>query len=220
MSSAPLTNQHFYDRISHMYDMIADANEHAAREQGERALDLEPGERALEVGFGTGNSLIHLARTVGNEGHVTGIDVSVGMRDVTATKLEEEGLQHRVNLLLGDARQLPCDDNSFDAALTTFTLELFPLEDIPVVLSEISRVLRPGGRIAVVSMALVQPGETDSLLEKTYKWMHRHFPHLVDCQPIDPARSLQMSDFEVESERRIEIWTMPVAIVLARKPMS
>ncbi|MEO8166149.1 MAG: hypothetical protein ABI619_12210, partial [Betaproteobacteria bacterium] len=51
--------------------------------------------------------------------------------------------------------------------------------------SMVRRVLKPGGRFGTVSMATTPPGQTDSLLERTYKWMHEHFPHIVDCQPID-----------------------------------
>jgi demethylmenaquinone methyltransferase/2-methoxy-6-polyprenyl-1,4-benzoquinol methylase len=102
----------------------------------------------------------------------------------------------------------------FDAAFTSFTLELFPLDDIPVVLAEIRRVLRDGGRLGVVSMATVKQGERASLLEKTYVWMHRHFPHIVDCQPIDVAQCLADAGFDVQDEIDMEIWTMPVRAVL------
>ena len=76
------TNRDFYDRISHVYDHIADANEHNAREIGEKMLAIQPGELVLEVGFGTGNSVVHFAKSVGPSGHVTGIDASPGMRAV------------------------------------------------------------------------------------------------------------------------------------------
>jgi demethylmenaquinone methyltransferase/2-methoxy-6-polyprenyl-1,4-benzoquinol methylase len=85
-------------------------------------------------------------------------------------------------------------------------------------LAEALRVLKSGGRLGVVSMALVRPGERDSALESVYKWMHRHFPHLVDCRPIDPAAEMKQGGFQIASEERMEIWTMPVAAVVGRKP--
>ena len=85
----PATNQSFYDRISHAYDLISDAGEHKARETGELALDIQAGEHVLEIGYGTGNSMIHLAEAVGDSGTVAGIDVSTGMQQV-ATKLNLE----------------------------------------------------------------------------------------------------------------------------------
>ena len=99
----------------------------------------------------------------------------------------------------------------------SFTLELFPLETIPQVLSEVRRVLRAGGRFATVSMATVGPGEHDSLLERTYKWMHRHFPHIVDCQPIDADRVVRDAGFTVAASARVSMWTMPVAVILAHR---
>ena len=54
-------------------------------------------------------------------------------------------------------------------------------------------------------------------MEKTYQWMHRHFPHIVDCRPIDAVALLQANEFAIEEERRMEIWTMPVAAILAIK---
>jgi len=209
------TNQSFYDRISHAYDAIANANEHAAREVGERLLDAKPGQKILELGFGTGNSLIELAQKVGPSGRVVGLDVSSGMREVTEKKVRQANLEDRVELLLGDAVKLDLPDNSFDAAFMSFTLELFSEEDIQQVLKELARVLSPGASFANVSMATVQPGERESMLEKTYQWMHRHFPHIVDCRPIDVRPLLESNGFRIAEETRLEIWSMPVSAILA-----
>lgn len=211
------TNQTFYDRISQAYDFIADSNEHQAREAGEQALKLQPGQQVLEIGFGTGNSIINLAEAVGPTGKVYGIDVSPGMLTVAEKKLSAKGLADRAELKVGDARELPYEDGLFDAAFSSFTLELFPLDEIPGVLAEIRRVLKDGGRIGVVSMATVKPDQHESLLEKTYVWMHRHFPHIVDCQPIDVVRFISDAGFEVQDEIDTEIWTMPVRAVIGRK---
>lgn len=210
-------NRSFYDRISHSYDFIADAGEHHARVQGETALDVQPGEKVLEIGFGTGNSLIHLAEKVGPTGKVCGIDVSSGMQAVTERKLAAKGLADRVELKVGDARKLPWGDGEFDAAFMSFTLELFPLEDIPAVLKEIHRVLKVGGRVGNVSMAKVKEGEKASVLEKTYIWMHQHFPHIVDCQPIAVAESVKNAGFTIDKELDMTIWTMPVVAVVGKK---
>ena len=212
---APATNQSFYDRISHAYDLISDAGEHKAREQGEQALDVQPGEHVLEIGYGTGNSMIHLATAVGPSGRVSGIDVSTGMLDVATRKLASKGLADRVDLCVGDARQLPYEDNQFDAVFASFTLELFPLDAIPAVLAEASRVLKSDGRVGLVAMATVQPGDTPSGLEKTYVWMHQHFPHIVDCQPIDVVGLVEQAGLNVQQKVEMTIWTMPVRCVVA-----
>jgi ubiquinone/menaquinone biosynthesis C-methylase UbiE len=211
------SNRAFYDRISEAYDWIADANERAARLAGVEALTLKPGERVLEIGFGTGNEILDLAKLVGPAGKVCGIDISPGMHAVAQRKVTNAALDTPIDLRVADARALPFGDGTFDAAYSSFTLELFPEEDLPVVLSEVRRVLRAGGRIAAVSMANVKPGDKPSLLERTYVWMHRHFPHIVDCRPIDLADVLTKAGFRVVKQIDREIWTMPVAVVLANK---
>lgn len=209
------TNQSFYDRISHAYDLISDAGEHKAREAGEQALDIQAGEHVLEIGYGTGNTMVHLAEAVGDSGTVAGIDVSTGMQQVASKKLTAKGFADRVELRVGDARKLPYDDNSFDAVFASFTLELFPLNDIPAVLAEVARVLKSGGRLGVVSMATVPDGEKPSGLEKTYVWMHEHFPHIVDCQPIDVVSLINEAGLSIQQKVELAIWTMPVRCVVA-----
>ena len=211
------TNKHFYDRISGFYDSIANANEHTARELGESLLALQPGESVLEIGYGTGNTILNLAAEVGPQGKVSGIDVSDGMQTVAQAKVDKAGLSANVDLKVGDAISLDWPDESFDAVFLSFTLELFSESDTPAVLRECKRVLKPSGRLGVVGMATVRPGEHESVLEKTYIWMHRHFPHIVDCRPIDFAAAVQEAGFSVAKEERIEIWTMPVAALVAEQ---
>lgn len=211
------TTQLFYDRISHVYDLIADAGEHKAREKGLEVLAVGEGEKVLEIGFGTGHSLTELASRVGSSGRVCGVDISPRMRRVAARRIEEQGYASRVELKVGAIPPIPYNDASFDAVSMSFVLELFPLEQIPAVLAEIARVLRPRGRVSIVSMATARDGEHDSLLEHTYKWLHRHFPHIVDCQPINVAKLVRDAEFTDIEESRMEIWTLPVAIVLGKR---
>ena len=206
----------FYDRISHAYDMIADSNEHTAREAGLKMLEVQAGETVLEVGYGTGHSLVQLATAAGETGRVVGVDISDGMKTVSEKTVAAGGVADRVQLDVGEVPPLSYEDGMFDAVSMSFTLELFPLEIIPEVLNEVRRVLKPGGRFATVSMATTLEGQSDSMLEKTYKWMHQHFPHIVDCQPIDVVGLLESSGFEIAERQEIEIWTMPVRAVVAK----
>ena len=210
--------QAFYDRISKAYDTLADSNEQAAREQGLAALAVQPGETVLELGYGTGHSLVALAQAVGPNGRVEGIDISPGMRDVARGHVEQAGVSDRVELAVGDARRLPYADDHFDAVSMSFTLELFPLEDIPAVVAETRRVLKSGGRVGVVAMNTTPADEKESMLTHVYKWMHRHFPHWVDCQPIDAARYLTEGGLSITHQGDMQIWTLPVAILVATTP--
>tara|TARA_R110002073_G_scaffold7245_2_gene41334 strand:+ start:423 stop:1067 length:645 start_codon:yes stop_codon:yes gene_type:complete len=205
----------FYDRISHAYDLIADGGEHVARERGLALLDIEPGESVLEIGFGTGHSLLTIAESVGPTGLVAGVDISSGMHDVAMKRMKQAGYTDRVALVVQETPPLPYTDSTFDCVVMSFTLELFPIERIPTVLAECRRVLKPGGRLGVVSMATVSDGQSESVVERTYVWMHTHFPHIVDCQPIPLERLVEEAGFSIAQQERIDLFTMPVAIVVA-----
>jgi len=174
----------------------------------------------LEVGCGTGRSLVYFSNQAGTDGKVTGLDVSTGMLEVARERTENESTAAPVTFVEADARAIDSQviaDNSVDAAFASMTLELFPLEDIAKVLSEIKRVLKPGGRVGIVSMSVVKEPDHPSVLERAYVWMHQHFPHLVDCQPIDVQAHLQSAGFHIQNSQEVEIWTMPVSIVVGRQ---
>jgi demethylmenaquinone methyltransferase/2-methoxy-6-polyprenyl-1,4-benzoquinol methylase len=211
----PNSTKTFYDRISSAYDAIADAGEHRARERGLEALAVQPGEQVLEIGFGTGHSLLELAKATGPSGEVRGVDISDGMYQIAQRRLAKAGYEERVQLTVANTPPLPYEDHSFDVVTMSFTLELFPLETIPILLAEVRRVLKPGGRFGTVSMTTTPRGQDDSFLEKTYKWMHAHFPHIVDCQPIEVARLVTDAGLHITKNIEMEIWTMPVAAVVA-----
>jgi len=169
-----MTTRTFYDRISGAYDLLADAGERACRDQGLSALKVSPGERVLEVGFGTGHALASLALAAGPSGYACGIDLSPGMMAVARRTVAGAGI-HTIGLALDDARSLCFRTASFDAVFMSFTLELFAIVDMPVVLGEIDRVLRPAGRLVVVAMA---EGEPATAVADIYRYLIDTFPIL------------------------------------------
>lgn len=205
----------FYDRISKVYDALADSSEHAVREKGLELLDVRTGERVLEIGYGTGHSLVELAKRVGAEGSVAGVDASQGMHDVAWRRVREAGYEGIVELRVAPVPPAQHPDSSFDAVFLSFTLELFPADVVPEILAEVRRVLREPGRLGVVAMSAVPEGEPESLVERTYKWMHEHFPHIVDCQPIRAAELVEAAGFAVRQQETMGIWTMPVSAIVA-----
>lgn len=211
------TNEAFYDRIAESYDAIAHSSEREATESGLKVLAAKAGEDVLEIGFGTGHALVALAREVGESGTVTGLDCSSGMKKVAEKRLEAEGLRERVHLEVGAAPPLEFEDDRFDAVFLSFTLELFPPDVIEEVVGEVARVLRPGGRVGVVAMARPRDPSEDTPMEKIYVWMHRHFPHIVDCHPIEVEKTLEKGGLNVVYSEHTDIWYLQVAIVLAKK---
>lgn len=204
----------FYDKISGVYDLLAEHSEGPVRQSGIEKLALSRGDRVLEIGYGTGHSLVQLARAVGAAGKVFGIDLSEGMRARAQQRLESEHLTASVELSIGDATRLPYPDAYMDAVFMSFTLELFDTPEIPRVLSCCQRVLRKGGRIGVV--ALTKEGE-QGLAVEAYEWTHRHFPNLLDCRPIFVRRALADAGFSIESAAIVKMW-VPVEIVVGARP--
>jgi demethylmenaquinone methyltransferase/2-methoxy-6-polyprenyl-1,4-benzoquinol methylase len=204
----------YYDKIAKVYDLLAERSEQPMREKGLGKLAPQPGERILEIGFGTGHCLVELAKAVGPEGKVYGIDISEQMVSLTRDLLKKQGLAERVALTCGDAVRMPYDDNSLDGIFASFTLELFDTPEIPLVLAECRRVVKPGGRLCVVGLS--KEGK-QGLVMKAFEWTHRHFPNLMDCRPIYVRRAAEAAGFEIKDVAIEHMW-VPVEIVLAVNP--
>ena len=85
----------------------------------------------LEIGFGTGHSLVSLAQSVGKAGKVYGLDLSEGMLHVAQDNLHKAGLADRVELTCSDGLQLPYSPDSRDGVFMSFTPELFDTPEMP-----------------------------------------------------------------------------------------
>lgn len=193
----------FYDKIAGVYDLLADRSEEPVRKAGLRMLDAQAGEKILEIGFGTGRSLIELAQAVGDSGRVFGIDLSEQMVLASQERARKEGIESRVELIRGDALHLPYPSESLDGIFMSFTLELFDTPEIPQVLAECRRVLKSEGRVVVVGMSRVRP---DGLMTAVFEWTHRHFPNYLDCRPILVRRALEDAGFHIADHDIAKMW--------------
>jgi ubiquinone/menaquinone biosynthesis C-methylase UbiE len=206
-----------YDRISRYYSYLAGPFERKYAEMALERLSIRKGVTVLEIGFGTGHCLKRIAESVGPKGNTCGIDISTGMIEITKKGLEEADLEDRVSLFCGDAASLPFDDSTFDAVFMSFTLELFDTPEIPKVLEQIKRVLRPDGRLAVVSISR-ENGE--SIFLRLYEWIHNKWPKYVDCRPIYLEQALIDAGYQIRSKEKVKIFRLPAEIIIAVKTIS
>jgi demethylmenaquinone methyltransferase/2-methoxy-6-polyprenyl-1,4-benzoquinol methylase len=120
------------------------------------ALELPPGGRGLDVGCGIGLHTCLLAEQVGRAGHVTGLDRSPAFVYLAGQRAAEAGLGERATFELGDLTALECEDDTFDWLWCNDALWPGPAamgcptdDPLPVV-RDFARVVRPGGRVALV----------------------------------------------------------------------
>jgi len=204
-----------YDRYSRWYDWISGSFERKYAKAGISKLAVQPGERVLEIGYGTGHMLVAFAKQVGPTGKVVGIDISKGMYEVAFKRLQESGIADRVKIVCGDAVTLPFESNLFDVVFMSFTLELFDTPDIPRLLLECQRVLRKNGRMGVVSLS--KKG-SEGVITRIYEKLHSLFPKWIDCRPIYLSYILAENGFQVIKESMKLMFGLNVEIVVVRNP--
>ncbi|GEN84708.1 demethylmenaquinone methyltransferase [Sporosarcina luteola] len=138
---------HVFEKIADDYDKmnsVISFNQHKKwRSDIMSRMNVRQGSTALDVCCGTADWTVALADAVGPDGKVTGLDFSEGMLASARPKVKA---YPNVNLIQGNAMELPFPDNTFDYVTIGFGLRNVP--DYGQALQEINRVLKPGGMAA------------------------------------------------------------------------
>ena len=166
---------------------------------------VEQGERLLDVATGTGALPRELAARGARPREAMGLDCSASMLAVAAARLPPDW-----SLLRGDAKRLPFADQSFDLVSACYLLRLLGPEDRIQVLTEMARVLRPGGRVVTVTTESRRP-ITRTLLEQV--------PRRSGLRALDPAREFSAAGLRPLRARFIPSpW--PSLCVLGERPAN
>lgn len=120
-------------------------NEGRLRRKAANALDLQPGQRVLDVGCGTGRNFPYIMERIGRRGFLVGLDYTPAMLYEAQKLIRRRGWRN-VTLIRGDAAELSLD-RRMDAALSTLAMTVIP--NYREALQRMVASVRPGGRVAI-----------------------------------------------------------------------
>lgn len=153
MSASPIAAM--FDRISPKYDalnhLLSFNIDKVWRRKTAKVVAKSQPNTILDLATGTADLAIAMAKR-NPQAHLIGMDISEKMLDIGKEKVMHQNLANQIELRLGDAAALPFEDNSFDAVTVAFGVRNF--EDLDKGLSEISRVLKPGGQAVILEFSM------------------------------------------------------------------
>lgn len=187
-----------YDAASKHYDRMIDIvfgrvlNVERHRERVIGLIGDVEGGVVVDVGCGTGRNFPLLVRSVGEHGRIIGVDCSEGMLDQARHRVQQHGW-HNIDLVRGDAVELAGIREPVDAVVSVWCYGT--VYDLVGALNRAIDVLRPGGRIAI--MTFVRACPEGGLL----RWLYPLYRFAVQCAGIDPSRDFDSAALEAKWER-------------------
>ena len=182
MSEPTLRRQVFNARMAANLDRLyASPQVLAQRQRLRQLIAAQPGEHGVDVGCGLGHLSCELALDVGDTGRITGIDASADMVSGAQQRAARLGVGDRVTPRLGDATALDLSDGSADFVVAVQSYSYVP--QVEQAIKEAARVLRPGGRLAVLETdwdlcvyASADPAQMRRLFDGRWRFAHSHLP--------------------------------------------
>ncbi len=205
-----------YDRLSRWYDLLSGSGEFSIVKQAIDLLNLRPGNKALEIGSGTGRAGALISDRIGASGELVFVDVSAGMLKVSRNRVRKT-VPQKIGFIQGDAANLPLKNDTFNAVLSTFTLEILQEDARSNALHSINSVLVEGGYLCCVT---ISSEPSNKLVMMIYNYLRLHIPHIIDCQPINLAEQLSAAGFKIVYSKIVYLWSIPVEILLSNKALG
>lgn len=175
---------------------------------------IDDGKHVLDVGCGVGATPVYLAKNIGCR--VMGVDLLDKMVDQSREWAKAEGLEELLDFRVADARELPFDDNSFDAIISESVNVFF--EDKSEAMREYIRVANPGGYVGMTEITWLKPPSPE--VEDSFKGMVDTHPLdeggwkvvLEDAGLIDVIGSVHRIDIALEGKGRFERYRRRITI--------
>jgi arsenite methyltransferase len=177
--------------------------------------DLHEGETVLDLGSGAGADVLISARRVGPTGKAIGLDMTDEMLELARANATEAGVTN-VEFIKGYLEELPLADESIDVVISNCVINLSA--DKPRVLRETTRVLRPGGRIAV-SDVIADPGLDEATRADVAAWTGCIAGALTRNEYEAALTGAGLTDIEIRETHRVHEHA-GAAIIRARKPAA
>ncbi len=168
-------------------------------------LDLHPQHRILDLAGGTGDLSRLMAPKLQDPGHISIVDINAAMLHQGQDRLINAGITQGLDWIQADAEALPIQNDYFDRAIMGFGLR--NTTHIDQVLSEILRVLRPGGRLLVLEFSTPRPGlinrfyqcYSQKIIPALGEWLHQDaesYQYLIDSIRLHPDQAQLKKMFE------------------------
>jgi ubiquinone/menaquinone biosynthesis C-methylase UbiE len=211
--SAQLTQWQVGGNTAEAYERyLVPALFHEGAQQLVMHAGIQPGDRVLDVGSGTGIVARIAAEHAGEAGEVEGVDVNPGMVDVARTTSAQTYPQ--IGWRQGAAEDLPFAGSTFDAVLSQQAFQFF--EDRQAALKEMRRVLRPGGRLAFSVLRSTEHNHTYQALIEAFR---RHGGDDLGTMMQSPFQDWSIDDLRsMVTDAGFESVSVTVSLITARFP--
>jgi phosphatidylethanolamine/phosphatidyl-N-methylethanolamine N-methyltransferase len=193
-----------YEKLAKVYDLIFGPTLHPGRLQAIQRMSIQPSDRVLEVGVGTGINLSLYPK----EATVTGIDFSAEMLERARERMARKGVRN-ARLLQMDAMDLKFDDGSFDIVYAPYVISVVP--DPVKVAREMHRVCRPGGRVIILNHSL----SANPLVSRVERWMSPATIHIGFKSDLDLPAFLAQAELHPKSIEKVNvprIWSLVTTV--------